>query len=504
MARVREEAAVSTRAAPESAPEPPRHSMARNAANLLWGQVGTTALGIFLTAMLGRWLTPAEYGLYFVYLSMWTFAFVVVEWGQSQYLMREVARRPDRASALLGGALAIRLAGAVAAAAVTAGAAALLGYDRRSCLLAPLALVTMIPFFLAQAYGVTFRGRERMECDAAIQVVNKGLTLGFTVLALLVGLGLLGALLAQVAAGAGALILAVVLARRVGIPARTPDRGVARELLLGGTPIVMMYLAHSAQAYIDAVVLSKLVPNDVVGWFGAAKNVLGTLIAPALILGSAAFPRLSRAAQDRAQFRRELGGAMRPVLLLAAYAAVGTYVFADLAIAVIYGAGRFDPAVPILQVSAPSFFLFFVDVLLGSAIVASDRAVSMAVAKVFNVLASTVLDFLLIPYFQHRYGNGGLGAAIAYGGSEVIMFVAALWIIPRGSLGLAFAGDFLRAVAVAGGALAVVALLPPLWPVWGLLIATAVFAVLAVVLRLVTRADLQLMLDLVKRKAVRA
>lgn len=491
---------------------PARRSMGQNFLHLGMGQVGTTALGIFLTALLGRWLSEADYGDYNVFLSNWMLAFVVVDWGQQQYLMREVARRPERASDLLGGALAIRLGGgAVAAGVVAAVTYFSLGYSGRTCLLGVLALVTMIPYFLAQGYGVAFKGRERMEYDALLQVLNKLLTLACTAVALMIGWALLGAILAQVVAGAGALVVAVVLARKARMPVHRPSWATLRELLVGGTPIVVMYLANDAQRAIDFNVLKALVPSEVVGWFGAAKNILGTLIAPALIMGGATFPRLSRVANDRDQFRKELGAAVRPVLVMAGYVALGTFVCGRLAVDVIYGTTRYDPAGTILQVSAPSFFLFFVDVLLGAAIVASGRSISMAVAKVVNVAASTALDLWLIPLFQARYGNGGLGATIAYGVSELIMFVSILAVLPRGSVGRGFALDFVRALVTAGGAVAVVLPIPALFgavmgfgsagaTLLALALSTAVFAALAWATRLVTRADLRLVAELVRRR----
>ncbi len=484
-----------------SAPEPERGAVARNAAHLVLGQAGTTVLAVLLSAALGRSLGAAEFGLYFIFTSMTAFAFVVVEWGQGQYLVREVALRPDTAGALLGSALAIRLAGSIAAAAITAAAADLLGYDRRGCVLATLTVVTLAPYLLAQTYGATFRGRERMQYDALVSVLNKLLTLAFTVIALLLHQGLRGVILAQGAAGLGALGLAVLLARRLGVRARRMTMAVARELVVGGTPIVAMSLAISAQTYIDAVVLSKLTPQQVVGWYGAAKSVLGTFVAPASILGAAAFPALSRAAHDPSRLRVEIQAAMRPLLLLAGLAGVGTYLFADLAVSVVYGQAKFGPAGMVLKAFAPGLFLLFVDVLLGSVIVASGRAFALAAAKVLNVLASTGLELLLVPFFQARAGNGGIGVVVAFAASELMMFAAALLIIPRAALAPALFLDLGRALVLAAGTLLAAFALPAGVHVLRIAGAALTFVALAVALRLLRRADVEAVVDLVRRRA---
>ncbi len=482
------------------AAEPGRGAVARNVAHLVLGQAGTTVLAVVLSAALGRSLGAAEFGLYFVFTSMTAFAFVVVEWGQGQYLVREVARRPESAGALLGSALAIRLGGSLAAAAFTAAAAGLLGYDRRGCALATAMVVTLAPAFLAQTYGATFRGRERMEYDALVSVLNKLLTLAFAVAALLLREGLAGVIVAQGAAGLGALGLAVLLARRLGVRARRVTAAASRELVLGGTPIVAMSLAIAAQAYIDAIVLSRLAPPQVLGWYGAAKNILGTLVAPAAILGAAAFPALSRAAHDPARLRRELHAAMRPLLLLAGMAGVGTYLFADLAVSVVYGGSKFGPAGMVLKAFAPGLFLLFVDVLLGSVIVAAGRATALAAAKVLNVVVSTGLELVLIPFFQARAGNGGIGVVVAFAASELMMFAAALLIVPRGALSRGLLADLGRALLLGGGTL-LVAFVAPGGTFANAAAAAVTFAALAVALRLVSRAELAALVDVVRRRA---
>lgn len=487
-----------------SAPTGARATVAKNAAHLVLGQAATTVLAVLLSAALGRSLGAAEFGLYFVLTSMAVFAFVVVEWGQGQYVVREVARRPEAAGALLGSALALRLGGSVAASAATAAGAGLLGYDRRTCLLAALMIATLTPYFLAQTYGATFRGRERMEYDALLSVANKLLLLAFAVLALVLGEGLPGVIVAQGAAGLGALALAVLLGRRLGVRARRVTVAVSRELVAGGTPIVAMSLAIAAQMYIDAIVLSKLTPPHVVGWYGAAKTILGTLVAPATILGTAAFPALSRAAQDPRRLGVELHSAMRPLLLLAGLGGVGTFLFADLAVSVIYGSEKFGPAGTILKVFAPGLFLLFVDVLLGAAIVAAGRATALAVAKALNVLAIVGLELVLIPYFQARHGNGGIGVVVAFGASELLMFGAAILILPRPSLSLELFRGFGRALLLAAGTLLVAVAMPEGAPLLRALVAGLTFVALAAGLRLVTRSDLEVLTLALRRRAVAA
>ena len=88
--------------------------MARNTFNLLLGQVITTALTIVLSAAVARSLGPSDFGLLYLVASVATFAYVFVDWGHGPYVIREVARHPERTGELIGSVVAIRAATALA------------------------------------------------------------------------------------------------------------------------------------------------------------------------------------------------------------------------------------------------------------------------------------------------------------------------------------------------------------------------------------------------------
>lgn len=468
-----------------------RAAIARSAFHLVIGQVATTALAIAFSAAIGRRLGAADFGVFFLVTTMSTFAWVVVEWGQSQLLVREVAKRPDAAGALLGTGVALRLAGALPVSLVAILAGRLLGYDARTLWLLALAMATSVPFFLSQAYATVFRARERMDLDAQVSVLFKALTFVLALVALLSGGGVAGILLAQGGAGAAALAYAIARARGLGIARLGATRATTRFLLKEGTPILAISIAVTVQPYLDAIILSRLLPPAPVGWYGAARNIMGTLVAPATILGAASYPRLSRAASSPAQLRVELRTAMRPLLGLGALGAVGTYLFADVAVGLIYGARGFAPAAAILQVFAPALFLVCIDVLFQSAVLAVDRSHALAAAKAINVAVCTGIALALVPWAQARYGNGGIGLVAAFGASEVIMFGAALWIMPRGSVEVGFAVDIARAVAAGGVTLLLFRLVPPLPAFVGIPACIVAFAAAAAALGLVRREEVQ-------------
>ena len=481
-----------------------RATVARNALHLVTGQAATTVLAIVLSAALGRSLGATGFGVYYLIATMSAFAYVVVEWGQQLFVIRQAARDPLRSGELLGTALALRAAFAIAVIVPAGLVAWALGYGAHTTGLAMLLILAGVPLFLAQGYGMVFRARDQMGSDALVSVSNKAIALGVTLPALALGVGIPGVIVAQAVAGLAALGLAVRLYRRLGAPPLSASWQTARELLAAGAPIVVMTVATAVQPYLDAILLSKLAPAVVVGWFGAARNVLGTLLAPAAILGAAAYPHIARASTERDGLGRTVRSAFRPLLWLGALASTGTYLFAATAIDLIYGSERFGPAATILRVFSPGLFLLFIDILLGNIIYASGGGTGFAIAKIVSVVVGTALKFVLIPLFQERLGNGGIGVVVAFALSELVVFAGSLMVMRRGCLEPGTALDAARAVAAGGLTVLLFRLAPPV-PAWaGIPLCVATFATASAALGLVGRRELAVLGTLARRRTVEA
>jgi O-antigen/teichoic acid export membrane protein len=435
---------------------------------------------------------------------MSAFAYVFAEWGQPYFVIRQVAREPLRSGDLLGTALVLRVAFAIVVTVPAGLSGWAFGYSARTTWLSVLLILGGLPLFVAQGYGMAFRARDQMGRDAAVSVSNKAVALCVTLFALALGKGIPGVILAQAVAGVAALGVARKLYAQVGTPPLRVSSETARELLAAGPPLLVMAAAVSVQPYLDAIILSKLAPVTAVGWYGAAKNILGVLMAPALILGTAAYPRIARASVDVPTLRREVRSAFRPLLWLGALAGTGTYLFAGTAIGLIYGSRGFEPAAMILKVFAPGLFLLFIDILLGNIIYASGGGTGLAIAKVVSVVVGTALDFLLIPLFQERFGNGGVGVVVAFALSEFVVFAGAMIVLRRGTLGPATALDAVRALGAVGATVLLFHLLPPVVPWVGMPLCVVAFAAASVALGLIERSDVIALRTLVGRRTVDA
>jgi O-antigen/teichoic acid export membrane protein len=466
--------------------------MVRNAFHLGLGQIATTALTMVVSATIARTLGAADFGLLYLLTSIATFSYVFVDWGHGPYLIREVARHPERSGELLGSVLAVRAVTAVVVGAAAVFITSLLGYDVRTRVLTALLIAAWLPMYIALSYAWVFRGRERMDFDALISVVLKFATL----ITLLIFLWLGGRLVAIffVSTGAGVItwILAMSLYRRLGLPPLRVTRCTARELIRNGASMLAIALVVAVQPYIDANILYKLAPRGVVGWYAAAWVIAGTLVAPASILGAAMYPRLSKTSGEQKEFRQALRRAFRPLVLVAVLGAVGTFLFADVAIGVVYSKQQFGPAGVILRVFAPVLVLIYIDMFLGHAILAAGKAGRLAAAKVAAVLVTTGVELVLVPWCQARFENGGLGIMLAMTAGELVMVTAAVRLI-REVVDRSMFLDLLRALVAGTATIVIMRTLLPVSSFVGIPVSVLVFLAVSVGVGLLSRSDFDLL-----------
>ena len=436
-----------------TAPQPDRQSqkggkIARNVMNLGIGQIATGILGFFLTAALGRSLGPANFGIYYTLFAIYGFVGVMVDWGQATYVIGETARgRPDEPE-FIGSALLIRLAGSVCAAIMAAGITLAFGYDEAIVWLAPIVVIVGTPLALSQAYSFLFRGRDRMDLETCVAITGKAVTLAATLLVLYWGASLLGVLLAYGVGGLGSMAAGVYLARRIGFNIRAPAAAPLRELLWAGIPFALFSSALALLPFIEVLLLSRFTSPDVVGWYAAARGVLGIVIAPAAILATASFPEVSRMSSSVPDLRRLLTESSRLLLSIAALTSAALYLFADHIVMVIYGRGDFQHAALLLRVAAPFFVLQFLGFLLGSAVLATGKSKQMAKIKIVYVAAFSVVAWILVDFCQQRFGNGAIALFVTSGLLEIFLLMSFVALLPRGVITSRTLLDLLRALLV--------------------------------------------------------
>jgi O-antigen/teichoic acid export membrane protein len=411
----------------------------RNTLYLTAAQVIMIPLSIAINAVTGRYLGPTEFGYIYLAGTLCGFGLLAVEWGQQGVLPAVIARDNRQAELFLGTSMVWRLVLSAVVYVALALGCHLFGYGIE--LQWALGLTFISTFFstYANAFKDTARGFERTDVAAYAQVGQQVLLCLLTAPVLMLGGRLRAALVVQAVAFAIQAACLWPALRLVGVRRPTFARSAFTSMLKEGTPFVFFGLAMALQPIIDAIFLSKLAPSEVMGWFAASRKLLGVLLFPASALLGALYPTLCRLFEtDMESFTRTARGSLYSVALLVVPVALGCALYPDVGIS-IFNKHSFGPAADNLRISALFLFLVYFTMPLGICVLASGRQRAWSIVQSLCVAVSLILDPLLVPLFQRRTGNGGLGLSVAGVISEALVVACGIALAPRGIFDRRFA-----------------------------------------------------------------
>jgi O-antigen/teichoic acid export membrane protein len=167
----------------------------------------------------------------------------------------------------------------------------------------------------------------------------------------------------------------------------------------------------------DMLVIVNLLGNTAVGWYAADLKMVEVGIMPLILLGTAAYPVLSRTAfQDRDGFVKLAEEYLRSVLFVSGWLAVGLFCLVPLVIAAVFG-DRFDPATKMLPLFAVLAIFKGMEIAVYRLLYATKRQNTYLAALVFGTVLIVSLNFWLIPAF----GASGAIAVVVLSTAVVVL-----------------------------------------------------------------------------------
>lgn len=406
-------------------------SIAKNTTVMMASQAVTWISSFVLMLFLPRYLGSEEYGRLYLAISLTMMFQIIIDFGGSYFIAKEVSRERSKAPALMINSIALRgilwifsllILGLISIAA---------GYSP---------MVTALIFILGFAKLWEGTSRVLVSCFQGFELMQYPSLGAITERVFIMAAGI-GALLL----GADALLIAILMAistllsfsvnlrfsRRIipGIPRVRWD--ALRGLLRAGLPYFLWSVFAVMYYRVDVVMLSLMAPESVVGWYGASYRFFDVLMFLPSILSWAVFPVLSRLSQqpgaDPARVTRK---SLDLIMLAGIPMSVAVCVFAGEIIDLFFGLDQYGPSVILLRIFSFGLLLVYVDFILGTTLFASDRQKQWTMVALAALALNPLLNYFLIPVTQANMGNGGIGAALATLITELFVMAMALAILP--------------------------------------------------------------------------
>jgi O-antigen/teichoic acid export membrane protein len=409
----------------------------RNVMTLGIAQLVTWASSAVLIVLMPPYLGDADLGRLSFALTLSALLVLGTDLGASPYLTREVARSEsaEHASNEIINALIMRLpfiAGAMVVTFVGVNLASVEPESKR-------VVYVLLPAMALQTFNVilvaALTGFQDMRPVARADVVGKvamSVSIGLIVFT---DLGLIAiAVVHTLPPLLGVIWTGYALRKHIVSFTVKLSRFITQFRLL--MPFFIWQASLAIYVQIDIVMLSIMTEAAVVGWYAAAWRLF---LLPSFlpgILSRVLYPAMAGTFKDAPQaFASLTRRGLRAVLVFLLPLSLGLALLPDKIVDFLGYPDSFDSMVPLLAILAVTLPLVGADVIIGTALVASDRQRQWSLVALASAILNPAMNFVLIPETQSAFDNGAIGAAAATLATEVFVFACGLRLIAPNVLG---------------------------------------------------------------------
>jgi len=392
-----------------------------NAGWLLAEKAVRLLVGVAVSAWVARYLGPDQFGELSYAFALVALLAIVANAGLDAIVVREIARDAAQRDAILGTALAIKLAGAAVAIACALGAALLL--REPSDLLPWLVLPAALALAFQAFDTVDLWFQSQLKSRQAVLARNTAFLLVAAVKAALVLAtaplwAFAWAALLEAALTAAALALAYRSNGERLLSWRVETRRLG-ALLREGWPLMAAGLMVAIYMRIDQVMLGAMAGAEAVGVYSAAVFLSEPwYLIPMAVVASAA-PALARWREaDPALYEQRLVHLFRGLLIVAFAIALVVSLGSELLVRLVFGE-RFAAAAPVLAVHA------WAAIFVALGVASSQYLVLEGLARVslHRTLAGAVLNVVLNLLWIPKYGALGCAWATLLSSATATFFL---------------------------------------------------------------------------------
>ena len=380
-----------------------RHNLVavlQNSGWLLLDKLVRLALGLLVGAWVARYLGPAEYGELAYVLAYIAFFQAVAMLGLDGIVVRDIAQNREQANTLLGTAFALRLSvGVICWLAAVGSMAWLNGVSDRSVVLTALAGGTLV-FQAADTVDLWFQSQSQSRRTVLAKLTAYLISNGTRVALVLNGAPLVAFAAVLVLDGLTAAVGLAVAYRRFPCKQRWHHAAfTARQLLSESWPFILSGISIMVYMRIDQIMIKEMLGAQQLGIYAAVLPLAALWQFIPVMLNASLAPFVARKkAESEAVYWQFLQRIFKAYALLGWLVCIATVVFANLAVAVLYGA-QYQQGAIVLSIYVFTNLFINMGVAQGLWLLNERRAIFSLTNTIVGAIVAVVGNWLFIPQF---------------------------------------------------------------------------------------------------------
>lgn len=401
-------------------------NIAKNTSYLTLALILQKVISFTYFTILARNLGPEDLGIYYFAISFTTIFAIFIDLGLINVLTREVAKARDKAEDLLGNVLTIKLPLAAIAFLLVVIIINVLGKPGLIVYLVYLSAISMLLDSFTVTFFAVIRGCHNLKFESIASVAFQLIVMIFGLTGLYLGMGLYWLMGALVAASIfNFFYSAWVLWRKMHIKIKLAfNPNLIRLIIKITIPFGLYAIFQRFHMYLDSVLLSIMAGDKYVGLYQIAFKITFALQFLPLAFMASLYPAMSYYwKKNQEQLTISFQRAIKYLIIISLPIMIGIVILAD-KIVLLFKAG-FGEAILPLQITIIALLFIFINFPIGSLLNACDKQKINTINMAIVMVASVILNIILIPKYQ------AVGASITVLATNALMFVLGIYWVPK-------------------------------------------------------------------------
>lgn len=401
-------------------------NIAKNTSYLTLALVFQKVISFTYFTILARNLIPEQLGTYYFAISFTTVFAIFIDVGLANVLMREIAKRKDKAQKLLGTALMIKLPLALLS---IIAVVFIINVRPVSAIVQVMVYISCVSMLL-DSFTITFyavlRGLHNLKFESFGSIIFQLIVLIFGLSFLKLGLGLAWLMAALALASIVNFVYSALLLNfKFHItPLPTLNWNKARSLILITIPFAMFAIFQRLYMYLDTVLLQFMAGERYVGLYQIAFKIVFALQFLPMAFIASVYPAFAAFWQgNKKQLPITFERALNYLMIISLPISAGVIVIAD-RLLLLFKPEYADAVLPLRLIMIALIFIF-INFPIGSLLNACDRQKINTLNMGLALAISVIMNLILIPRYQAS------GAAFTVIITNAFMFIFGMIQVPK-------------------------------------------------------------------------
>ena len=376
--------------------------IAKNASFLLIANIISYVIGFFTIIYTARYLGAESFGILSLALAFTGIFGVSVDLGLNTLIVREVSRDKSLTNRYTTNSVIIKFISSILTFGLVVLVVTILSYSKE--VMDVIYLIFLYTCFTSFAgiFNAIFQAHEKMEYQSISTILTSIFTLSGVLIVIYFKLNVLT--FAVIYCIVSLLILLysfIIYSWKIVSPKIEINLSFWKPTIKESWPFGITSLFVTIFYYIDSVILSIIVSNDVVGWYNAAYRLINALLVIPLVLNMVIFPVMSQfyeTSKDSLRIASEKY--FKYMAFVGIPLGVGTTLLADKIIPLIFG-NQYLPSILALQILVWSTVCIFMSGSFARLLEASNKQVVLTKITGICAIINIILNIILIPKFSY-------------------------------------------------------------------------------------------------------